>query len=251
VSLPIKDIRMKYKVLLIIGLLLLPLVVNCAKNSTGADSNTILDTNTITDADGNVYTTVCIGTQIWTGENLRTTRYNDGTSIPLAADSSLWRFRTTPAYCWYDNETSLNPRNSYGGLYNWFAVKTGKLAPSGWHVSTNADWDTLIAFLGGDSVAGGKLKEYGYYHWYSWNNENVWASDEYGFTALPGGCRDSWGKFYNRSSRGYWWAASMNDTEYCYAIDCSSGAVYRGKSSSIADDDEACDGFSVRLVKDK
>jgi len=122
----------------------------------------------VTDIDGNVYDTVKIGTQIWIIENLKTTKYNDGTSIPMVTDSAAWINLTTPGYCWHKN-TSASYKNTYGALYNWYAVNTGKLAPKGWHVPSDAEWTTLITYLGGDSIAGGKMKETGMSHWFSPN----------------------------------------------------------------------------------
>ena len=99
-----------------------------------------------TDADGNVYHTVTIGTQTWTVENLKTSKYNDGTKIPLVTDGTTWGNLTTPGYCWHNNDAATN-KATYGALYNWYAVNTGKLAPSGWHVPTDAEWTTLENYL--------------------------------------------------------------------------------------------------------
>ena len=115
---------------------------------------------TVTDIDGNVYHTVTIGTQTWMVENLKTTKYNDGTAIPLVTDSTAWLNLTTPGYCWYNNDAATY-KNTYGALYNWFTVNTSKLAPSGWHVPTDAEWTTLITYLGGETVAGGQMKSTG------------------------------------------------------------------------------------------
>jgi len=107
-----------------------------------------LDAN---DIDGNVYHTVIIGTQIWMVENLKTTKYNDGTSIANVTDNVEWIGLTSPAYCWYNNYTSY--KTQFGALYNWYAVNTGKLAPTGWHVPSHAEWTTLTNFfLGGVKV---------------------------------------------------------------------------------------------------
>ena len=112
----------------------------------------------INDIDGNAYNKVTIGRQTWLVENLRTTKYNDGTLIPLVQDNTAWSNLITPGYCWFDNDEVAN-KNPYGALYNWYAVNTGKLCPSGWHVPTDTEWTTLIDNLGGLDVAGGKLKE--------------------------------------------------------------------------------------------
>ena len=122
----------------------------------------------VQDIDGNNYLTVTIGTQIWMAENLRTTKYNDGTAIPLVTDNTTWANLTTPAYCWYNNDAKTNG-STYGALYNWYSVNTKKLCPTGWHVPNDTEWTTLTTYLGGTAVAGGKLKETGTAHWYSPN----------------------------------------------------------------------------------
>jgi len=142
---------------------------------------------TVTDADGNVYHGVTIGAQVWTVENLKTTKYNDGTDIPLVTDGAAWDaldVETGGAYCWYNND--ISNKDAYGAIYNFAAIKTGKLAPAGWHVPTMEEWQTLIDQLGGKDVAGGKLKEAGTTHW---NSPNSDATNSSGFTALPGGFR--------------------------------------------------------------
>ena len=139
----------------------------------------------IADADGNTYKIIKIGDQVWTAENLRTTRYNDGTEIPLVTDYTAWTNLTTPSYAWTNND--IGNKSVYGALYNWFVVKTCKLCPSGWHVPTDAEWTILENHLGGISVAGGKMKETGTEHWFAPNTD---ATNESGFTALPGGWRD-------------------------------------------------------------
>lgn len=141
-------------------------------------------TETVTDIDGNVYNTVTIGTQVWMVENLKTTRYRDGTEIPNVIAATSWNGQTTGAYCWYNNDASY--KNTYGALYNWYAVNTGKLAPAGWHVPTDAEWTTLTTYLGSESIAGGKLKETGTSHWVT---PNTGATNSTGFSAQPGGWR--------------------------------------------------------------
>jgi len=159
--------------------------------------------STITDNDGNVYNSVTIGTQVWMASNLKTTKYNDGTAIPLVTDGLVWVNLSTPAYCWYDNATAN--KNIYGALYNWYTVNTGKLCPTGWHVPSSAEWTTLTTYLGGTSVAGGKLKETGTSHWFTPNNG---ATNESGFTALPGGYHSDSGSFYYNVYNGLWWSST-------------------------------------------
>jgi len=136
---------------------------------------------TVTDLDGNVYDTIHIGTQVWLKENLKTTKYNNGTSIPLVKDSAVWCSRTTPAYCWYYND-SVTYKNPYGALYNWYTVNTGMLCPAGWHVPTDGEWHTLIlrydpastmGYHVESSTAGDYLKEAGSAHWNIYNTEII------------------------------------------------------------------------------
>ena len=121
---------------------------------------TASEEHTITDIDGNVYRTIRIGDQEWMSENLKTTRYNDGQPIPNITDNSQWVNLTTPGYCWYNN--NLSNKEIYGGLYNWYAVSAGNLAPEGWHVPSEAEWVSLIQFLGGEAIAGSRLEQMGF-----------------------------------------------------------------------------------------
>lgn len=202
--------------------------------------DTVNSIDTITDIDGNVYHMVAIGTQTWMVENLKTTRYNDGNAIPLVTDSTAWSDLTTPGYCWYMNNEAVN-KNTYGALYNWHAVNTGKLSPTGWHVATEAEWDTLISYLGGDTVAGGKLKETGLAHWVTPNNG---ATNDFGFSALPGGKRDPNGTFTDMGNYGAWWTA----TEYDFTISRYFYMEY-DKSDAFNSGTHKKSGFSVRCVR--
>ncbi len=153
--------------------LLLFLATGCKKSNE--------EPSEIKDGDGNVYTSVKIGTQTWLSENLKTTKFNDGTPIPLVTDNNEWKNLATPGYCWYGNDEATH-KNVYGALYNWHAVSTGKLCPKGWHVPSSDEIDVLDIFIGND--VGGKLKETGTTHWRA---PNTGANDQYGFRALPGG----------------------------------------------------------------
>jgi len=201
-----------------------------------------LQAQTVTDIDGNVYHTIKIGTQVWMVENLKTTRYNDGTRIPNVTDNKAWSNLTTPAYCWYNNDAT-NYKDSYGALYNWQAVNTGKLAPEGWHVATNDEWARLIVFLGGESVAGCKLKEVGTSHWLY---PNTGATNETGFTGLPGGYRyNVGGSFVGIGKNGIWWSATEAQTNYAcvwVVYNDASYVDYYGYTKR--------NGLSVRCVKD-
>lgn len=167
---------------------------------------------TVIDADGNEYQTVTIGSQKWMAENLKTTKYNDGTSIPNISENAAWDGLTTGAFCTYFND-AVN-KSIYGNLYNWFAVETGKLCPTGWHVPSDAEWNTLTDYLsthGFDGTQGKALKDQ--QGWY--NNGN--GTDDYGFTAKPGGSRQNAGFFANIVSNGYWWT-STSDNAYDVSV---------------------------------
>jgi uncharacterized protein (TIGR02145 family) len=194
------------------------------------------------DIDGNPYTTVKIGNQVWMVENLKTTRLNDGTLIPSVTDSNEWSLLTAAGYCWWNNDTA---KSTYGALYNWYTVNTGKLCPTGWHVPTNTEWVKLSDYLGGPFIAGGKLKETLTTHWAS---PNTGATNESGFTALPGGYRYGTGGFEsNLGCDVYWWSATEANMfqGHALSLSCTSSSVifysYIAKSY----------GYSVRCVKDE
>jgi uncharacterized protein (TIGR02145 family) len=146
-------------------------------------------------------------------ENLKVTKYNDGTDIPLVTDEGEWKSLLTPGFCWYKNDEETY-KKTFGALYNWYAVNTGKLCPTGWHVPIDEEWFTLMNFLGGDTQVRGKLKEVGTSHW---GNPNFGATNESGFTAIPAHGRLSYGfnTYYHyeinkpgRDDYGCWWTAS-------------------------------------------
>jgi uncharacterized protein (TIGR02145 family) len=158
------------------------------------------------DIEGNQYKVVKIGNQVWMAENLKVTHYNDGTSIPYFGQYSYDNQHSYDGYGWYNNDPSTY-KNTYGALYNFPAVATYKLCPTGWQVPSESEWGTLITFLGGDLAAGGKLKETGTTHW---NSPNTGATNETGFTALPGGIMftegGNLGTFQQMGTNGYWWS---------------------------------------------
>ena len=193
-----------------------------------------------TDADNNNYAVVQIGTQIWMAENLKTTKYRNGDPILNVTDGTAWSNLTTGAYCDYNN----TPGNSvtYGKLYNFYTLADSRnVCPSGWHLATDAKWTTLITYLGGASVAGGKLKETCSTYWQS---PNV-ATNETGFTAFPGGSRNSSGTFNSIGNNGSWWSSTEYDSfnarfRYMYSYLSDVYSYYNGKSW----------GLSVRCVRD-
>lgn len=187
------------------------------------------------------YTSVKIGTQKWMIKNLDVTRYKNGDKIPQVKDSAKWANLTTGAWCYYNNDTANG--NKYGKLYNWYAVNDPRgLAPEGWHVPRQTEWAQLINFLGGDNVAGGKMKEIGVSHWLFPNTD---ATNSSGFTALPGGARQLGLNFYGIGILGYWWGSES-------VTECCSYHTY------IGNDNGGCfsssyyknSGFSVRCIKD-
>jgi len=193
------------------------------------------------DIDNNDYPVVEIGTQLWMAENLKTIKFNDSTDIPLKTGSE-WGSSATPAFCWYTND-AVSFNATYGALYNWYTVNTGKLCPSGWHIPDDAEWTTLFTYLGGESVTGGKLKETGTTHWLSLN---VGASNESGFTARPGGYRYILeGSFYWMANAGYWWSSKDYDISNAMyeSLQYISSWVVRSYLPKNC-------GFSVRCLKD-
>ncbi len=211
--------KIKIHPILLMGFVLI-LTTNSCKHDDGNNNENppivLPNCGTVTDIDGNVYNTITIGTQCWMKENLKVTHYRNGSSIPNVTDSVLWGNLTTGAYCIYNNE--VNNSTTYGRLYNWYAVADSRnIAPSGWHVPTNGEWQILIDYLGDKPLAGGKLKETGTTHWQS---PNTGATNESGFTALPGGCRSDYNyySFYGIGICGVWWSSSgVEDITACDA----------------------------------
>jgi len=183
---------------------------------------------------------VVIGNQIWTCSNLDVTTFRNGETIPQVTDLTTWNSLTTPAWCYYDNDSANGA--IYGKLYNWHAVRDPRqLAPNGYHIPTSDEWDTLMNFLGGQLVAGGKIKSVGTT---LWNSPNVAATNESCFTALPGGVRFSDG-FATLNFRSNFWTATADgnfNANYIYAIQTS------GLFSRYSNDKTS--GMSVRLVKE-
>jgi uncharacterized protein (TIGR02145 family) len=209
-----------------------------------------------TDADGNNYKVVKIGTQTWMVENLKTTKYNDGTAIPNVTDNAAWTNLSTPAYCWYHNDATTY-KNTYGALYNWFTVNTAKLAPAGWHLPTDDEWRTLEIYLmangynydgtTSDNKYGKSLAANT--NWATFKDTGVIGDDltknnSTGFSALPGGNRSSAGSFGELGSNGFWWSSTL----------ISSNAWYRHMNYDICgvygNTNSKTYGYSVRCVKD-
>ena len=233
----------------------------CNKQDEEVKSNIIFNPSvnygTLKDQDGYTYKTVTIGTQTWMAENLKTTKYNDGNPIPNLTDNSLWDNDTKGAYCWYLNDT-VN-KFTYGALYNWYAVNTGKLAPAGWHISTDEEWTILKNYLIANGFNYDGTKE-GYKFAKSLCSKTSWAlSDEVGspgaapennnntgFSALPGGFR-GFGSFSFIGIIGEWWSSLNEDVNNV----CYQGLYYNARGVARGWDDlNKKSGFSVRCVKD-
>jgi uncharacterized protein (TIGR02145 family) len=170
--------------------------------------NPDLTYGSVNDIDNNIYKTITIGTQTWMAENLKTTKYNDGTPIAFLPAESFWNVEDTAGYCWYNNDSIV-----YGGIYNWQAVNSNKLCPVGWHVPSDDEWTVLTTYLGGAETGGSKLMEAGVGHWAT---PNTSLTNETGFTALPGGYRNYYGDFGNIKLYGYWWASTESSASYAY-----------------------------------
>lgn len=194
---------------------------------------------TLTDIDGNVYKTVKIGNQVWMMENLRTTRYRDGTIIQNVTGSSNWGTQPNGAYCNYNNNPELG--KTYGFLYNWYAVNSARqLAPQGWHIPTSAEWTILYNYIGGDRYSGGKIQESGNSHWIN----DTGASNITQFTGLPAGSRNADGTYESITYQGNWWTATANPTGTASYYN-----LYVKGYIELAESLKSL-GYSVRCIKD-
>ncbi len=194
------------------------------------------------DIDGNVYRTVKIADQWWMAENLKVTHYRNGEAIPNVTDDTEWTNLFTGAWCSYNNDdTNIE---TYGRLYNWYAVDTRIIAPAGWLVPSKTGWQILADNLGGDNVAGGKLKETGTAHWY---DPNSGATNESGFSALPAGIRYSYdGTFHNMGKESYFWVSTEGRTSTsAWSRTLSSTSPFLDRRDFL----NRQHGFSVRCVR--
>lgn len=222
-------------------------------NKSGVLSVDVLDINqvvgkessVIKDVDGNLYKTVTIGSQTWMAENLKTSKYNDGTTIINITEDYQWKELTSGAWVFYKNDSSNYCQ--YGKLYNWYTLNptsngNKNVCPIGWRVPSEVDWKNLIAYLGGQGVAGGKLKQVGISHW---NNPNTDALNTSLFNAIPGGIRKSDGTFEKNGDFGFWWSSSevFNESAWLNKLsttDAISEVDFNNKKS----------GVSIRCIKD-
>lgn len=192
----------------------------------------------VTDVDGNVYDVVIIGKQGWMKENLKVTHYSDGSEIPNVTGTSEWASLTSGAWSEYNNSASTG--TTYGKLYNGFAVETGKLCPTGWRVPTDDDWTELMDFLGGQSVAGGQMKQAGTS---LWKTPNEGATNSSGFTALPAGFRGPTGLFYQNAEVAIWWSSSSEADKLPYWITVFSNA-YMARNFPVT----KVNGMAIRCI---
>jgi uncharacterized protein (TIGR02145 family) len=191
---------------------------------------------------GYTYSSVVLGNgQEWMSENLQTANYRNGDPIPTGLDNATWGTTTAGAYDIYNND--LNNNTIYGKLYNWHAVADPRhLCPTGWHEPTDAEWTTLTDYLGGLAVAGGKMKATGTQYWLSPNTD---ATNESGFSGLPGGGRYDSGDFVNVGDGGHWWSSSEFDVNFAWYRSLLYILGIEGRSSGSKQY-----GFSVRCLRD-
>jgi len=207
-------------------------------------SNEINLATSVTDIDGNKYTFVQIGQQVWMDKNLEVETYRNGDVIPQVTDAKEWAALKTGAWCYHSNDKANGV--IYGKLYNWYAVNDPRgLAPEGWHIPSNAEWTILSTFLGGASVAGGKMKSTGTSRW---DSPNFGATNESGFAGLPGHYRNQYGLFHDSGYSGWgsWWSAtesSVKDKVWHYRVTHYNGNLDREYLDKRY-------GYSVRCIKD-
>ena len=196
--------------------------------------------NSVTDVDGNVYPTVQICNQVWTAKNLNVSHYRNGDVIPHITNLNDWFFSTNGGWCWYNNDSANY--SQYGKLYNCYAVMDSRgLAPSGFHIPTDAEWGILVSCLGGSSMAGGALKETGFTHW---NGPNIGATNSSGFNAFAAGYNVG-NAFADNGIRCYWWSTDHDGAGHaslwgCYYYNANMGKAMLSQNV----------GASVRLIKD-
>lgn len=240
-------------------------VIVTNSDTSGVEIKMIVCVGTVTDADGNVYQEVRIGKQVWTVENLRTTKYNDGTPVTLDTSAATWADATTEKYCYYANTTNADSIKKYGALYNWYVVSPTnpkKIAPIGLHVPTDTDWKILEKYLvlngynwdgTTDTLVPNKIAKSmaTKTDWQAWTEPGAVGNDltknnRSGFSALGGGYRYNDGKFWYQSSIGYWWSATEIFPLFAHFRGLNHFSAELSGSTNM---DKSC-GFSVRLLRD-
>jgi uncharacterized protein (TIGR02145 family) len=226
--------KMKNQVLIFTFILLIAFSFSCRKE---AEKPPV----PVSDFEGNSYKTIKAGTQVWMAENLRSTKFNDGTEISPVTETARWKDFIAPGYCWYANDSIANSA-TYGALYNGYAVNSGNLCPTGWHIPVVDDWQQLREFLTDTISEGGKLKEVGTAHWMS---PNKGATNSCGFSALPSGFRYTDGSFTAIQYYTGFWSASEIGTDNEWFL-----GLYYGDASATMSSVSKKYGLSVRCVKD-
>jgi uncharacterized protein (TIGR02145 family) len=226
----------------IISIIIIIILIFGCKKSLTPDTLPI-QVKPLFDIDGNGYDTVKIDTQLWMKQNLTSAHYRNGDPIPEITSNAIWSTLTTGAWCWYNND-SVTYAAIYGKLYNWYAVNDSRgLAPYGYHIPSVTEWVLLSSSLGGDIVAGGKMKETGTTHWSTPNTE---ANNSSGFTGLPGGFRTSIGTFYSVGTYGGWWSSSESTnsigSSWYFTLGYNFGYISKADFSQS-------EGFSVRCIR--
>jgi uncharacterized protein (TIGR02145 family) len=261
---------MKNKIYLVVGVLLLcsckkESSINATTNSNTNNSNTAtcggnpninftsIGTpigkfgDCVKDIDGNTYKTVNIGSQTWMAENLKVSKYNDGTEIPNITNGTEWSNLTTSAWCNYNNSDSIG--KIYGKLYNWYTINTNgnkNVCPTGWHIPKDSEWVNLTQLLGGFLIASGKMKEIGTTNWLFPNSESTNSSL---FSGIPSGYRSNYnGEFYGINSVTLWLSStnypiSTLDNIWGHGLNYANGVEARGPYPKK-------NGFSIRCIKD-
>jgi uncharacterized protein (TIGR02145 family) len=220
---------------------------NSAGTAYGNEITFFTSPDIVTDIDGNTYHPIEIGTQIWLKENLNVTRYSDGDQIQNVTDHALWFNLATGAYANYNNDE--NSAMIYGRLYNFFAAAgSKKICPDGWHVPSESDWNTLIIYLGGEAIAGGKMKATGTIENGDglWLSPNSFASNASGFTGLPGGYRIITYDFASVGSLGNFWSSTEHrDSNYGKQVNL----FYNNSMADLSYNTKQT-GLSIRCIKD-
>ena len=201
-----------------------------------------------------------IGNQTWLVENLRTTKYNDGSPIPKDTSRESWKNATTPKYCYFNNMNNADSIKKFGALYNWYVIKTGKLAPTGWHVPDTSDWSILENYLiennynWDETTKRNKISKSlaSKTDWKTYKRpgtigNNLESNNKSGFSALPSGNRNSLGVFFGIGANIYWWSSTESVLNIPYAY--TRFIEFSHDYLNGADYPESC-GFSVKLIKD-
>jgi uncharacterized protein (TIGR02145 family) len=234
--------KMKKLVLRVFVLLSIAIIYTACNDDNEEDEPTDPNKGTVTDSQGNSYPTVKIGEQWWMAENLTSTSFSNGEDIPNVIAVGEWASTEAAGYCNFDNDSAKG--DVYGRLYNYYAAVDGRnICPEGWHVPNDDEWTELVQFLGGPDVAGGKLKQTGTDLWSSPNGD---ATNETGFTAIPGGSRTAIeGLYVGLGINGGMWSTTAQSAEkaYVWNVTSTDGAMNHF-------DQRKNTGWAVRCVKD-